>query len=195
LFHLDRQVVRFVDGLQGDRTCPGLRPDYLITDQYFLPGWRYWSDDVRSFVTENYDLTKAFIALDPRAKGNVFDRQDRFYLPFAGFHGVARPGPNLYVYRLKQPPGMPSGSVGAGQPRGGSAYSQTWPGGGVALAPPQGSCVPTKTPVAARRATGSEDPMLCPLAQPAGLPQRTPQQGATRPSATPGSSPAGAGIQ
>jgi Dolichyl-phosphate-mannose-protein mannosyltransferase len=32
---------------------------------------------------------------DPR---NVYDRQDEFYLPFAGFHGIKRPGPNLRVY-------------------------------------------------------------------------------------------------
>ncbi|HMC76499.1 MAG TPA: glycosyltransferase family 39 protein [Vicinamibacterales bacterium] len=32
---------------------------------------------------------------DPR---NVFDLQDEFYLPFAGFHQIERPGPNLKVY-------------------------------------------------------------------------------------------------
>ena len=32
---------------------------------------------------------------DPR---NVYDLQDEFYLPFAGFHQVERPGPNLKVY-------------------------------------------------------------------------------------------------
>jgi hypothetical protein len=32
---------------------------------------------------------------DPR---NVYDLQDEFYLPFAGFHQIVRPGPNLKVY-------------------------------------------------------------------------------------------------
>ena len=34
-------------------------------------------------------------AADPR---NRYDLQDEFYLPFAGFHQVDRPGPNLKVY-------------------------------------------------------------------------------------------------
>ena len=32
---------------------------------------------------------------DPR---NVYDRQDKFYVPIAGFKGIERPGPNLRVY-------------------------------------------------------------------------------------------------
>jgi hypothetical protein len=32
---------------------------------------------------------------DPR---NVYDRQDEFYVPLAGFTGIERPGPNLRVY-------------------------------------------------------------------------------------------------
>ena len=32
---------------------------------------------------------------DPR---NLYDRQDEFYLPFAGFHQIQRPGPNLRLY-------------------------------------------------------------------------------------------------
>jgi hypothetical protein len=41
-------------------------------------------------------------AQDPR---NVYDFQDEFYLPLAGFHRVDRPGPNLMVYvrRGKEP--------------------------------------------------------------------------------------------
>jgi hypothetical protein len=32
---------------------------------------------------------------DPR---NVYDLQDEFYLPLAGFHKIERPGPNLKIY-------------------------------------------------------------------------------------------------
>jgi len=32
---------------------------------------------------------------DPR---NVYDRQDEFYLPIAGFHAIDRPGPNLRIF-------------------------------------------------------------------------------------------------
>jgi hypothetical protein len=30
--------------------------------------------------------------------GAVFDRQDAFFLPIAGFSGVERPGPNVSIY-------------------------------------------------------------------------------------------------
>ena len=29
---------------------------------------------------------------------NVYDRQDEFYLPYAGFKSVERPGPNVKIY-------------------------------------------------------------------------------------------------
>jgi hypothetical protein len=40
-------------------------------------------------------FTRDVDAADPR---NVYDLQDEFYLPFAGFHQIDRPGPNLKVY-------------------------------------------------------------------------------------------------
>jgi hypothetical protein len=47
----------------------------------------------------NTDYTLGFAsdvaAIDPQ---NVYDLQDEFYLPFAGFRHVLRPGPNLAVY-------------------------------------------------------------------------------------------------
>ena len=29
----------------------------------------------------------------------VYDMQDAFFIPFAGFRGVERPGPNFLIYR------------------------------------------------------------------------------------------------
>ena len=40
-------------------------------------------------------FTRDVDAGDPR---NVYDLQDEFYMPFAGFHQIDRPGPNLKVY-------------------------------------------------------------------------------------------------
>lgn len=37
-------------------------------------------------------------AHDPAAVGNVYDWQDEFYLPLAGFNGIRRPGPSLTIY-------------------------------------------------------------------------------------------------
>lgn len=41
---------------------------------------------------------------DPR---NAYDRQDEFYLPFAGFHAIDRPGPNLRIYVRRPNPSLP----------------------------------------------------------------------------------------
>ena len=45
----------------------------------------------------NYALAFA-LDVDPADPRNVYDLQDEFYLPFAGFHRIERPGPNLKVY-------------------------------------------------------------------------------------------------
>ena len=37
-------------------------------------------------------------AQDLSAKGAIYDWQDEFYLPLAGFGGIWRPGPNLTIY-------------------------------------------------------------------------------------------------
>lgn len=44
-----------------------------------------------------YELAYA-IEVDRADPRNVYDLQDEFYLPLAGFHQVERPGPNLKVY-------------------------------------------------------------------------------------------------
>lgn len=53
--------------------------------------------EVQAVLNEDYRL--AFVQHgvnhDP---GNVYDLQDEFFLPLAGFQGIERPGPNLDVY-------------------------------------------------------------------------------------------------
>ena len=52
------------------------------------------------------DYTLGFASeVAPPDRRNVYDLQDEFYLPLAGFHRVERPGPNLKVYvrRGKEP--------------------------------------------------------------------------------------------
>jgi len=50
-----------------------------------------------SVLERNYDLVLSLnVAEDVPA--NVYDRQDEFYLPIAGFKGIERPGPNFRVY-------------------------------------------------------------------------------------------------
>ncbi len=50
------------------------------------------------WLTREYELQfeqQVVAEDDPR---NVYDRQDEFFVPLAGFHAVERPGPNLRIY-------------------------------------------------------------------------------------------------
>jgi len=81
----------------------GLRPDIVIVQSSALMAAPPLGD-MDHVLSTDYTLGFAseVAAPDPR---NVYDWQDEFYLPLAGFHGVGRPGPNLKVYvrRGKEP--------------------------------------------------------------------------------------------
>ena len=50
------------------------------------------------FLTEGYVEVERFTAFSTGPR-RVYDRQDAFFVPFAGFSGVERPGPNFTLYR------------------------------------------------------------------------------------------------
>jgi hypothetical protein len=53
-------------------------------------------------LRDDYDLVKTFNCLEPGSKPDpIFEPQDAFFLPVARLHGIARPGPEIYVYRRK----------------------------------------------------------------------------------------------
>ena len=58
--------------------------------------------DVQTSLNFSMKLLK-FISqsLDLDLDGNLFDRQDAFYYPYAGFHDARRGGPNYVVYARK----------------------------------------------------------------------------------------------
>jgi Dolichyl-phosphate-mannose-protein mannosyltransferase len=49
-------------------------------------------------LTERYRKVCEIEAFDPSAGGILYDWQDEFYLPLAGFDSVRLPGPNLTIY-------------------------------------------------------------------------------------------------
>ena len=55
-------------------------------------------DKMPSWVERDYDLqfTEHVVAEDDRS--NVYDQQDDYYVPLAGFHQIERPGPNVRIY-------------------------------------------------------------------------------------------------
>jgi hypothetical protein len=91
------------------------RPDLVIVQSTpFLPV----PDElarVKRTLTEEYDVgfARTGVGSDP---ANIYDWQDQFFLPLAGFKGVERPGPNLTIYiRRGAIPDVPrrhEGSVG-----------------------------------------------------------------------------------
>jgi 4-amino-4-deoxy-L-arabinose transferase-like glycosyltransferase len=73
------------------------RPDWILVQESPLPSTT--QPAVTEFLRSGYQQVRSFHALDVDAPGNVYDIQDAFFVPFAGFSGVERPGPNVHVYR------------------------------------------------------------------------------------------------
>lgn len=85
--------------LSRGRVVDGL-PEWIIVQESPLVLYSETPAFVSGLVGGgSYTLVQAFRALDMDAPGNVFDQQDAFFLPLAGFHRIHRPGPNLYIYR------------------------------------------------------------------------------------------------
>jgi hypothetical protein len=72
-------------------------PDWILVQESPLP-----SDTqavVKDFLKEGYEMASVFKAVDLDRGWRLYDMQDAFYVPFAGFDGVSRPGPNFTLYK------------------------------------------------------------------------------------------------
>jgi 4-amino-4-deoxy-L-arabinose transferase-like glycosyltransferase len=102
----DRQHFTFT--LNG-RPATG-RPDWILVQESPLPSTT--QDVVKGFLKEDYELAWQFTALS-LGDDRVYDLQDAFFVPFAGFRGVRRPGPNFTLYKRStavfrdEPPAAP----------------------------------------------------------------------------------------
>ena len=77
---------------------PGILPEWIVVQEYPLETWSPGApENVRALLETRYEIAAEFIGIQPGG-WHVFDRQDAFYLPYAGFEGVERPGPNLSIY-------------------------------------------------------------------------------------------------
>lgn len=71
-------------------------PDYILIQDSPLPNAT--QEQVTAYLAQGYRIEVQFKALSidrPR----VYDLQDAFYIPFADFAGVDRPGPNFTLYK------------------------------------------------------------------------------------------------
>lgn len=78
-------------------------PEWLLVEDYFLVHYSAVPDAVRALAAARYEVVREESALDGPVRAPVFDQQDAFYLPAAGFSGFARMGPTLRLYRLRAP--------------------------------------------------------------------------------------------
>jgi hypothetical protein len=77
-------------------TRNGARPDVVVVPSSPVTGPPEFGG-MEPVLKSEYTLaySRVVVAADPR---NVYDLQDEFYIPFAGFRSVERPGPNLDIY-------------------------------------------------------------------------------------------------
>jgi 4-amino-4-deoxy-L-arabinose transferase-like glycosyltransferase len=72
------------------------RPDWILVQESPLPSST--QPIVKQFLKDGYQVAWQFRAFTPRLPG-IYDLQDSFFVPYAGFDGVERPGPNFTLYR------------------------------------------------------------------------------------------------
>jgi hypothetical protein len=75
-------------------------PDWIIVQRSALP-YSHIPQRVLDMLPSEYRLVHVVRAIDLDTPGNVYDIQDAFYLPYGGFKGVRRPGPNLEIYQRR----------------------------------------------------------------------------------------------
>jgi len=76
-------------------------PDYIIVGTAPTLCNVDMPPSLQSTLDKSYELVKSFEAIDEADGRNRFDQRDAFYLPFAGFKSITRPGPNFHVYKKK----------------------------------------------------------------------------------------------
>jgi Dolichyl-phosphate-mannose-protein mannosyltransferase len=83
----------------GAEWATGL-PDFIVVQESALP-YSHVPAVVETLLRRSYEPVFSEYAAEPRHSGNVYDLQDAFFLPFAGFDRIERPGPNLYVWKRR----------------------------------------------------------------------------------------------
>lgn len=76
-------------------------PEFIVTESSPLVLYSRVPQRIQRLLDSEYVLVHEIIAHDERAWRAAYDEQDAFYLPYAGFAGVIRPGPNLRFYRRR----------------------------------------------------------------------------------------------
>lgn len=100
------------DGIDYASTASAARvlafpPEWLVLEDHPLRHYASVPDEVRRLAEDRYELVHEERGSRGPTADAVFDQQDAFYLPVAGFAAFERMGPDLRLYRLRdsaQPP-------------------------------------------------------------------------------------------
>jgi 4-amino-4-deoxy-L-arabinose transferase-like glycosyltransferase len=79
----------------------GATPDWIVLYESPLAEYTAPPDSLRDLVNAGYSLAYRMNGVPAAGGSGVYDRQDAFFLPIAGFKGVARPGPTVLIYRRR----------------------------------------------------------------------------------------------
>jgi hypothetical protein len=79
-----------------DGRAAGL-PDVMVLQSSPL-GYSSTADSILALAGRQYSLEESIQAVDAAHPSLVYDRDDAFFVPLAGFAAVTRPGPNLNLY-------------------------------------------------------------------------------------------------
>lgn len=72
------------------------RPEWILRQEHPLSADQAV---IATWLSEGYVVAWRFAAMRPDDGPRTFDRMDAFYLPYAGFAGVIRPGPDFTLFR------------------------------------------------------------------------------------------------
>lgn len=77
-------------------------PDYIVVHESPLINYSKGIPELAELIDDQYVLEFSTEAMDINAADkNVYVQNDAFYVPFAGFKGLERPGPNFFIYKRK----------------------------------------------------------------------------------------------
>jgi len=96
-----QKVVHSVDTIEQLRE---LHPRFVVTCGHSALGhFCKVPRDMAEWIGRHYRLAAVISAEGAETHRDVYDVQDAFFVPYAGFRGVTRPGPEIRIYRGTAP--------------------------------------------------------------------------------------------
>ena len=79
----------------------GRTPDWIVIGESPLREYTAAPPSIAALIAQRYELVHEVRGIGRESAGGIYDRQDAFFLPIAGFSDVARPGPDIRIYRRR----------------------------------------------------------------------------------------------